>query len=158
MRDPFVLEPTYRFLLDEDVKSLLPLFPKKRVKTLAMLGLHADMRDDKVVIEAWKRGYIIVTANNRDFNRAVEKFLSHGPKRECRCLWGLVLLPNGQAVQQRLLKNLNDLESRLRLDGKRTTWKEVHQSHLRVSVQRGGVLSVSRLRRCTYHQEQSKTA
>src|ERR1700730_4622260 len=103
MGDTYVTEPSYHFLLDEDVKHLLPLFPKKRVKTVSKIGLPVNATDDAIVLKAWTRGYTIVTANSRDFNRAVRMFLNTGPKGDCRCLWGLILLPSGQAIQERVL-------------------------------------------------------
>ena len=153
MGDTFVTHPvTYRFLLDEDVKGLLPLFPPKRVKTTADLDLPTNASDAAIVKAAWRRGFTIVTANTRDFNREVEAFLTTGPKRRCRCLWGLVLLPSG-TIQRQLLKRLRNLERRLQLDGKSVTWRDVQANHYRVTVYGDRSVKVSKLPRCAYHRK-----
>jgi hypothetical protein len=151
--DTFVTQPvTYHFLLDEDVKGLRSLFPPKRVKTTADVGLPTNASDAAIVKAAWRRALIIVTANTVDFNREVEGFLTTGQKRRCRCLWGLVLLPSG-TIQRQLLKRFGNLEKRLRLDGKAVTWRDVLFNHYRVTVHGDGSVKVSKLRRCAYHRK-----
>src|SRR6266566_9037424 len=93
------------FLLDEDVKALRPLFPRKRVKTLAQMRLKPETPDADVVLKAWNRGFTIVTANADDFRKAIADFQQRAVS-DCACLWGLVLLPTGEEVQRRLLTNL----------------------------------------------------
>jgi hypothetical protein len=105
------------FLLDEDVKALKPLFPKKRVKTLAQVRLKPNSTDADIVLKAWNRGFTIVTANADDFRKAITDFQRRGVS-DCACLFGLVLLPTGEEVQRRLLTDLNAVERRLRFGGK----------------------------------------
>src|SRR2546425_1199330 len=89
----------YTFLLDEDVKALVPLFPKRRVRTIGRLGLRSDAADFDIVRKAWNRQLIIVTANGRDFRRELVDFQRRGVER-CSCLWDLVILPSGEEIQK----------------------------------------------------------
>src|SRR6266566_5776857 len=94
------------FLLDEDVKALRPLFPRKRVKTLAQMRLKPETPDADIVRKAWNRGFTIVTANADHFRKAITDFQERGRTGECLCLFGLVILPTGEEVQRRLLPSL----------------------------------------------------
>jgi hypothetical protein len=63
----FRREPTeLTFLLDEDVKALKSLFPKKGVKTLAQVRLKPGTPDSDIARKAWDRGFTIVTANKSE--------------------------------------------------------------------------------------------
>lgn len=124
------------FLLDEDVKALKPLFPRKRVKTLAQVRLKPGTADANIVEMAWNRGFTIVTANGDDFRKAITDFQRQGRTGECSCLFGLVVLPTGEEVQRRLLPSLNAVERRLRFRGKAITWKDVRKKNLAVRLQR----------------------
>jgi len=126
------------FLLDEDVKALKPFFPRKRVKTLAQMHLRSDTPDDAVVQRAWLRGLTIVTANGNDFRKAIIDYQERGRTGECKCLFGLVILPTGGEVQQRLLRGLRAVEARLRFRGKAITWKEVRKKNYEVRLLREG--------------------
>jgi hypothetical protein len=60
---------SYAFLLDRDVSKAASLFPKKRTKTLADIGLSESAADSRIVREAWQRGLTIITGNGDDFVR-----------------------------------------------------------------------------------------
>jgi hypothetical protein len=144
----FRREPTeVTFLLDEDVKALKSLFPRKRVKTLAQVRLRPDSKDTDIVLKAWNRGFTIVTANGDDFRKAITDFQQRGVS-ECACLWGLVLLPSGEEVQRRLLTNLKAVERRLRFGGKSITWRDVRRENYEVRFPRSGPPRVVPLPRC----------
>jgi len=132
-------------LLDEDVKALKPVFPKKRVKTLADVRLRADSIDADMVQKAWNRGFTIVTANADHFRTAINDFQARGASGECSCLWGLVLLPTGEEVQRRILRSLRAVERRLRSGGKAIAWKDVRKNNYEVRILRSGAPRVAQL-------------
>jgi hypothetical protein len=83
----FRREPTeLTFLLDEDVKALKSLFPKKGVKTLAQVRLKPGTPDSDIARKAWDRGFTIVTANADHFRKAITDFQERGGAGECACL------------------------------------------------------------------------
>jgi len=150
-------EPRLGFLLDEDVEHLYPLCPRGRVKRLKDVGLAHGAPDDDIVKKAYHRGLTIVTANKRDYIRAAERFVkTQAPKNDCGCPYGLVFFPSGLAVQQRLVPLLRDPEGRLRLGTEQFKWKDIHEQHLCVNIQRGGKVTVSRLLRCPDHRRRAQ--
>ena len=144
----FRQEPTeVTFLLDEDVKALKSLFPRKRVKTLAQVRLRPDSTDAAIVLRAWERGFTIVTANADDFRKVIANFQERGAS-ECACLWGLVVLPTGEEVQRRLLTAWKAVERRLRFGGKAIAWRDVRKENYEVRILRSGAPRVVALPRC----------
>jgi hypothetical protein len=51
------------FLLDRDVSKVASLFPKKRTKTIADIGLPQNATDAEIVKAAFDRQLTIVTGN-----------------------------------------------------------------------------------------------
>src|SRR5690348_8954301 len=147
MRDFRAGATGYTFLLDEDVKGLVSLFPKRRVKVLSDVHLRATATDMSIVRKAWNRQFVIVTGNGRDFRKAIDDFQQRGVGG-CSCLWGLVILPSGEEVQKRVLSDMKALERRLRFKGKRITWTDVHQENYEVRVMRTGDAHVTEHPRC----------
>ena len=143
-------DKSYNFLLDRNVEHLAPLFPKKRVKTASQVRLAPAAPDKDIVEKAWLRQSIIVTADSKDFQPAMEKFQRHKGGRWCSCLFGLIVLPNIHETQKRLLKNrLSDLEAQLpRVGGKQTTWRRVHLLNYKVRVKKSGSPQVTELGLC----------
>lgn len=86
--------PSYGFLLDRDVSKVASLFPRKRTKTLADVGLSENARDSEIVTKAWERGLTIVTGNGDDFVREIDAFQSRTKRKDCHELHGLIVLPN----------------------------------------------------------------
>src|SRR5262245_45178666 len=133
------------FLLDEDVKALKPLFPKRRVKTIADLRLKLDLKDAEIVQRAWDRGFTIVTGNANHFRKEIIDFPHRGPKGSCSCLYGLLVLPTGHEVQRRLISDWKAVERRLRFGGKAITWKDVRKKNYEVRLLREGAPRVAEL-------------
>ena|SRR5436309_1959555 len=133
------------FLLDEDVRAMKSLFPRKRVKTLAQVRLKPDTPDADIVLTAWNRGFTIVTANADHFRKAITDFQERGRAGECSCLFGLVILPTREEVQRRLLPSLRAVERRLRFHGKAITWKDVRKKNYEVRLLRAGAPRVAEL-------------
>jgi len=67
---------SYGFLLDRDVSKAAILFPKKRTKTIADIGLPPNASDAETVRAAWERQLTIVTGNGDHFVREINKFLA----------------------------------------------------------------------------------
>ena len=149
-------ETEQTLLLDEDVKHLADLFPPRRVKTLSKVGLPKDAKDRAIVRMAWNRQFTIVTGNGQHFRKRIEEFQSRGVK-DCSCLFGLVILPSGEAIQRHVLRDWKRLERELRYNDKRITWKDVHRDNYQVRVLKNGRAQVSQLPRCkTLHGEDSE--
>jgi hypothetical protein len=133
------------FFLDEDVKALKSLFPKKRVKTLADLRLKLDTDDAEIVEIARNRGFTIVTANANDFKKAIVDFQRKGAQGNCSCLYGLIILPTGHEVQRRLMSDRKAVEQRLRFGDEAITWKDVRKRNYEVRLLRVGAPRVVEL-------------
>jgi len=140
----------YGFLLDRDVSKAASLFPRKRTKTIAGIGLSEKAFDLTIIREAWERKLTIVTGNGDDFVKEIQKFLSQTKRAECHEMYGLVVLPNGYERQKRLLR---DIEGRLRLGSEKITWTDVASHNCYVRVKRTGGLEVRRFPRCLYCQK-----
>ena len=135
-------------LLDEDVKALKSLFPKKRVKILAQVGLKPDASDSDIVEMAWNRGFTIVTANGTHFRKAIADFQERGAAA-CSCLFGLVVLTTDVEGQRRRLSTLTTAERQLRYAGKAYRVEGCMEAELRGARDaRGGPRVVESLPAC----------
>ena len=140
----------YGFLLDRDVSKAASLFPKKRTKTIADIGLLDNASDLKITREAWKRKLTIVTGNGEDFVKEIRKFLGQTKRAECHELYGLIVLPNGYERQKQVLPGI---ESRLLLGREKITWTDIAYRNCYVRVKGGGGVEVKRFPRCLYCQK-----
>jgi hypothetical protein len=141
---------SYGFLLDRDVSKVASLFPRKRTKSLADVGLSERAKDSEIVRVAWERELIIVTGNGDDFVREINAFQDRTTRIDCHELFGLVVLPNGYERQKRLLQGL---ESKLRLGSESLTWTDVSRKNCFVRVMKNGNAEVRRFKRCFYCQK-----
>ncbi len=140
----------FKFFLDRGVSHLARCFPAKRVFTTESLGLPQDAPDDEIVAVASQNRYLLVAANRRDFARLVPEYIKQSTKKAdgCRRVCGLILLiPNEQHVQERVLEGLGE---RMVLDGKKITYTDVHERDLEVQVEANGTARVTRLPRCPH--------
>lgn len=140
----------YKFLLDRDVSKAASLFPVRRTRTVADVGLPENATDAAVVEKAWDLEAIIVTANGDDFLRETRTFLRSTKRRDCHDLFGLVILPNKFEIQKR---TLDELGLRLRFRNNRISWDEVWRQNLCVRVKKKGNPEVTQLPRCFYCQK-----
>lgn len=136
-------------MLDRDVSKAASLFPRKRTKTIADIGLRQDATDAEIVKAAWERELTIVTGNGDDFTREIQKFLSQTKRNECHEMRGLVVLPNGYERQKRLLQ---DIERTLKLGSEKLTWAGVADKDCYVKVKRAGGTEIRRFPRCVFCQ------
>ena len=137
----------YRFLLDRDVSKVDSLFPARRTRTVANVGLPENAKDAAIVEKAWELETIIVTSDGDDFLRETRKFLRSTKRKDCHDLFGLVILPNKYEIQKR---TLDEVGSRLRFRNRRISWDEVWQENLCVRVKATGNPEVTQLPRCFY--------
>ncbi len=140
----------FKFLLDRGVSHLAHCFPNKRVVTTDSLGLPQDTSDDEIIAVASANRYLLVAANRRDFARLAPAYIVKSTKKSdgCRRVYGLILLvPNEQYVQERVLKGLED---RMALDGRKIRYTDVHDRDLLVQIESGGTVKVTRLPRCPH--------
>lgn len=55
----------------------------------------AEAHDDEdIVQEAWDKRRTIVTSNRRDFLTHIQRFQRRENQKECRDLWGMIVIPN----------------------------------------------------------------
>lgn len=140
----------FRFLLDRDVSKAASLFPARRTRTVADVGLPENANDAAVVEKAWDLEAMIVTSNGDDFLREARTFLRLTKRKDCHDLFGLVILPNKYEIQKRTLEQL---ASRLIFRGKKISWDEVWQQNLCVRVKTIGAPEIAQLPRCFYCQK-----
>ena len=140
----------FKFMLDRGVNHLIDCFPPKRVVSTESLGLPANLPDDQVVAFASQHGHLLIAANRRDFVRDTANYVAQSSKKPsgcCRVPGMILLVPNDEMTQRRILKGL---DSRLLLDGRRITFSDVHDEDLLVTVEATGAARVSRLPRCAH--------
>jgi hypothetical protein len=137
----------YKFLFDNDSQAAAKFFPEKRVITLAQAKVYTAASDAEIVARARELGAIIVTANGDDYEREIKRFLQKSQKNDCYDLFGLVIIPNPAAIQERVLPGL---ASKLRFKGEAITWDDVWRENYLVRVHSDGTLEVRELGRCFY--------
>lgn len=146
----FVCMAHFKFLLDRGVTHLAHCFSEKRVLTTDSLGLSELTPDEEIVEIASNNGYLLIAANRRNFRRLVPAHIAKSTRKPdgCRRVAGLILLvPNEQHVQERVLSSLED---KMSLDGKKLTYKDVHDRDLLVQVESTGAAKITKLPRCPY--------
>jgi hypothetical protein len=137
-------------MLDRGVNHLRDCFSSKRVVSTETLGLRSNLPDEEIIEHAAINGHLLVASNRRDFLRDAKRYIAQSSKKPygCRRVPGMILLvPNDEITQRRVLK---DLESRLRFEGKRISYADVHDRDLVVVVEASGKAIVSKLPRCPH--------
>ncbi len=137
----------YKFLLDNDSQATARFFPAKRVITLAQAKLSPAASDAEIVARARELGAIIVTANGDDYEKEIKRFLQKSQRNYCYDLYGLVVVPNRAATQERVLPGI---AAKLRFNGKPISWDEVWRENYLVRAQSDGRVEVRELGRCFY--------
>jgi hypothetical protein len=139
----------YRFLVDACVAKAGPLIPTSadRVLYLRDVGLLENASDAAIVERAAVEDAIIVTANGRDFLRAIDSYQRKEMRDQCHDLFGLVILPNSFANQERSVPRL---AAKLRFGGSSITWRHVQINNLSVRLTDDGGVKIAALARCQY--------
>lgn len=130
-------------------KLFLPprLFPGKRVITLAQAKLSPTTSDAEIVARARELEAIIVTANGDDYEKEIKKLLQRSQRNDCYDLFGLVVIPNPAAIQERVLPGLS---AKLRFGRKAISWDHVWRENYLVRVHSDGTVEVRERGRCFY--------
>ena len=137
----------YKFLFDNDSHAAAKFFPDKRVITLAQAKLSPTASDSEIVARARELEAIIVTANGDDYEKEIKKFLQRSQRNDCYDLFGLVVIPNPAAIQERVLPGLS---AKLRFGRKAISWDHVWRENYLVRVHSDGTVEVRELGRCFY--------
>lgn len=85
------------YLIDKDAEAVISVLGRRAITAEARL-------DPDIVREAWTKNRTIVTSNGRDFVRHIREFQKRQNNRECRDLWGLLVIPNAQLQRRGLEK------------------------------------------------------
>jgi hypothetical protein len=140
----------FKFLLDRGVTHLQNCFPPKQVVTTVSLGLPQHTPDEEIVETASEKGYTLVAANRCDFEKFSRAHIATTSKKRTGCarVCGMILLiPNDEIVQERVLKGL---EQKLTFQGKKITYADVHDLDLIVHVEATGTFRIEKLPRCPH--------
>jgi hypothetical protein len=137
----------YKFLFDNDSQMATKFFPNKRAITLAQAKISPAASDAEIVAEARELQAIIVTANGDDYEKEIRRFLQKSQRNDCYDLFGLLVIPNPSAIQERVLPNL---AAKLRFKGKAISWDDVWRENYLVRVHSDGIVEVRELGRCFY--------
>jgi hypothetical protein len=128
------------FLVDADARASLPFFDRA-----ILAGAHED---PDIVQEAWDSNRTIVTCNQRDFVRYIQSFQSREGQKECRDLWGLVVIPNPSLLRERGLNSIrNGLSPIPKLENLR--WPSVAFLNLFVHLTATARANIRRFERCS---------
>ena len=106
MEDRITEMREYEFLFDNDSQAAARFFPEKRVITLAQAKVSTAASDAEIVARARELGAIIVTANGEDYEKEIKRFLHKSQRNDCYDLFGLVVIPNPAAIQEKVLPGL----------------------------------------------------
>lgn len=115
------------YLVDNDAEGALSLLGRR-----AALAAASD--DRAIVEEAWNGKRTIVTSNGRDFVRYIQEFQRRQNNRDCRDLWGLLVIPNPQIRRQGLTSLLRGLVMRCRWSSAMTRELSIVQRRFRIRV------------------------
>lgn len=136
--------------MDRNVSKVAPLFPAKRSRIIAQVGLLENATDAEIVRKAWDLCLTIVTANGDDFVKEITRFQNQTTRVNCHEMFALVVLPNGYESQRRLLQRTGE---KLRLGTEKLTWGDVALKNWYVRLKKRANPEVKRFKRCFYCQK-----
>ena len=105
--------------------------------------------DPQTVIEARDQCRTIVTSNGTDFVQFMRKAQKTDNRKSCNDCWGLVIIPNKDQQRENALKKA-DIVHGVRIAGQLVPWKAIGLANLRVTVEIGGRVHISKFERCQY--------
>jgi hypothetical protein len=135
----------YRFLVDNDCRWVGSLLPK--ALALKDVGLPENAPDEAIIEEAADCRCTIVTANGYDYLGKIKRFVAASTKKEWGCydVWGLVVVPNDLASQERLVSRASE---RLWFGDRQVDWSDVWWESLVVRITKDNRPIVRQLPRC----------
>jgi hypothetical protein len=128
------------FLVDADAQATIPLLDR---------AIPAAAHDDPdIVQEAWQKNRTIVTSNRRDFLRYIQQFQNRENQKECRDLWGLIVVPNLHLLRE---KGLSSIRNGLNVipKGQKLRWPGAAFLNLYVHLTDAQKLEIRRFERCS---------
>lgn len=127
------------FLIDKDSEGCVNLLPKAE-----LCEAHYD---PDIVDEAWDKRRTIVTCNRKDFVKEIRKFQRRENQKECRDLWGLVLVDNLRLLRE---KKLKAVRTGLNVIPKHETLRWPGAAFLNLYVRlTGNAIHIRRFERCS---------
>lgn len=93
----------YRFLIDSDSQAASKFFPDKRIVTLTQAKLSPAASDAAVVARARELGCILSRRMGPTLRKRSSCSFKNRSERTCYDLFGLVVIPNSTAIQERVL-------------------------------------------------------
>jgi hypothetical protein len=129
------------FLVDADARAALEFFDRA-----ILANGHYD---PDIVEEAWRSNRTIVTSNRRDFVRYVREFQTRENNRECRDLWGLLVIPNLHLLREKGLKAIKHGLSALP-NAERLRWPGAAFLNLYVHLTDAQKIEIRRFERCSF--------
>jgi len=136
------------YLLDSSIPGdLKEDFPRGAATTSTECGLKNDADDMDVIGLAFERKALLVTADRE----SAHKCRTYQDRRQ-RCMFGLLILPQGIEVQRRLLAELSGGRKKLlhRQYDRQVNWMDVHDDNLAVVVHMNGNPAVTDLCNCPW--------
>jgi hypothetical protein len=128
------------FLIDKDSESCVNLLPGAE--------LCESHYDPDIVAEAWDKRRTIVTCNRRHFVSEIRKFQRRENQKECRDLWGLLLVDNLRILREKKLKRLRAGLSVV-AKNEPLRWPGIGFLNLYVRLTAEGKLQIRRFQRCS---------
>jgi hypothetical protein len=129
------------FLVDADAG--------KSVELLDRASAARAHDDPDIVEEAWRSNRTIVTSNRRDFVRYIREFQARENNRECRDLWGLLVVPNLHLLREEGLKAVR--HGLLAVpNAERLRWPGVAFLNLYVHLTGAHTVEIRRFERCSF--------
>jgi hypothetical protein len=127
------------FLIDKDAESVIPLIGGRRTR---------HQHDAETVEEAWRGSHTIVTSNGDDFIREIITFQRRENNRDCRDVWGLLIVPNKAFVRERVLPPL--MRDGLDTPMGPLLWPAIGLLNFCLTIRSDGSLTRRRFARCSF--------
>jgi len=137
------------FILDNSISARpKPFFGNSIVKTTTECGLDPNADDEEVITLAHRKYAILVTTDAKFVHKCKAFQGRH------RCMSGLVVLPDGEEIQIKILRDLKEGRKHLsypQLDP--VTWGLVRRENMLVRTRASGDPVVSELCSCPWNSD-----
>lgn len=128
------------FLVDKDSAGCASQLPRAE--------LCESHYDADIVAEAWEKRCTIVTSNRKHFVAEIRNFQRRENQKECRDLWGLLLVDNLRILRENKLKHVR-AGLRVIAQHEALRWPGAAFLNLYVRLTAEGALQIRRFQRCS---------